>query len=234
MGRSRTRVYPEQHVRMNWPGGQFFAPESLIDGKGRRILWAWVTDPRTIATQQSTGSGVQSLPRVLNITKDGTLTITPAEELQALRRNHRKRENLRVPADSEPTLEGRERRPLELAMEIEPGRAREVGVAVRCSPDGKEETVRGIAPGRSSSSSTWRTRPRDDVVYTQGPLDTGGVRRKADYREPADHGRGPGLRSARRDAPPPRLPRQAHARGLRQRPAVRHPAGLPFAKDSRA
>ena len=33
---------------MNWPGGQFFAPESLLDGKGRRLIWAWVTDPRTI------------------------------------------------------------------------------------------------------------------------------------------------------------------------------------------
>ena len=95
------RFYPEQHVRMNWPGGQFFAPESLIDGKGRRIIWAWVTDPRTITTQQSTGSGVQSLPRVLSLSPDGTLTITPAEELQALRRNHREQANLTVPADSE-------------------------------------------------------------------------------------------------------------------------------------
>ena len=77
------RFYPEQHVRMNWPGGQFFAPESLIDGKGRRIIWAWVTDPRTITTQQSTGSGVQSLPRVLSLSPEGTLRITPAEELQA-------------------------------------------------------------------------------------------------------------------------------------------------------
>ena len=56
---------------MNWPGGQFFAPESLMDGKGRRIIWAWVTDPRTILTQQATGSGVQSLPRVLASTRTG-------------------------------------------------------------------------------------------------------------------------------------------------------------------
>ena len=50
---------------MNWPGGQFFAPESLVGPDGRRIIWAWVTDPRTILTQRATGSGVQSLPRVL-------------------------------------------------------------------------------------------------------------------------------------------------------------------------
>jgi sucrose-6-phosphate hydrolase SacC (GH32 family) len=75
--------------QLNWPGGRFFAPESLLDGKGRRIFWAWVTDPRAITTQQSTGSGVQSLPRVLSLGPDGTLRITPVEELQSLRRNHR-------------------------------------------------------------------------------------------------------------------------------------------------
>ena len=177
--------YPEQHVRMNWPGGQFFAPESMLDGKGRRLIWAWVTDPRTITTQQSTGSGVQSLPRVLNLTKDGTLTITPAEELQTLRRNHRRQENLRMPADSGVTLNDVKGDTLELALEIEPGGAREVGVAVRCSPDGKEETVAWYRPeAKQLVLDMAHSTLRDDVVYTQGPLDTGGVRRKADYRNP--------------------------------------------------
>lgn len=177
--------YPERHIRMNWPGGQFFAPESLLDGKGRRIIWAWVTDPRTILTQQSTGSGVQSLPRVLGLAADGTLTITPAEELQTLRRNHRMRENLRVPAESSLALNDVRGDTLELAMEIEPGTAREIGLAVRCSPDGKEETVAWFRPeAKQLVLDMSRSTSRDDVVYTRGPLDTGGVRRKADYRDP--------------------------------------------------
>jgi beta-fructofuranosidase len=179
------RFYPEQHVRMNWPGGQFFAPESLLDGKGRRLFWAWVTDPRTITTQQSTGSGVQSLPRVLGLTGDGTLTITPAEELQTLRRNHRKQENLKVPAGSGITVNGVRGDTLELAVEIDPASAREIGLAVRSSPDGKEETVAWYRPeAKQLVLDMARSTLRDDVVYTQGPLDTGGVRRKADYRNP--------------------------------------------------
>ena len=42
----KEKFYPEQHVRMNWPGSNFFAPESLLDDQGRRIFWAWVIDPR--------------------------------------------------------------------------------------------------------------------------------------------------------------------------------------------
>ena len=54
----KEKFYPEQHVRMNWPGGTCFAPESLVDAKGRRIFWAWVIDPRLKATKDATGSGV--------------------------------------------------------------------------------------------------------------------------------------------------------------------------------
>jgi sucrose-6-phosphate hydrolase SacC (GH32 family) len=179
------RFYPEQHVRMNWPGGQFFAPESLLDGKGRRIIWAWVTDPRTITTQLSTGSGVQSLPRVLDLDSDGTLTISPAEELQTLRRNHSKQENITVSADAEVAIEGMKCDTMELGVEIEPGTAREVSLAVRCSPDGKEETVVRYLPERKQLVLDMKhSTLRKDVVYTQGPLDTGGIRRASDYKAP--------------------------------------------------
>jgi sucrose-6-phosphate hydrolase SacC (GH32 family) len=179
------RFYPEQHVRMNWPGGQFFAPESLLDGKGRRIIWAWVTDPRTITTQLSTGSGVQSLPRVLALDSDGTLTITPAEELRTLRRNHRKQENITVPADAEIAINGVKGDTMELAVEIEPGTAHELSLAVRCSPDGKEETVVRYRPeAKQLVLDMKHSTLRKDVVYTQGPLDTGGIRRAADYKAP--------------------------------------------------
>ena len=51
------KFHPEQHVRMNWPGGTFFAPESLVDGKGRRVFWAWVIDPRLAAHEGRHGIG---------------------------------------------------------------------------------------------------------------------------------------------------------------------------------
>ncbi|NQT81671.1 GH32 C-terminal domain-containing protein [bacterium] len=177
--------YPEQHVRMNWPGGNFFAPESLVDDKGRRIFWAWVTDPRLITTQRATGSGVQSLPRVLSLAKDGTVQITPVEELQTLRRNHRAAETIALEPDSEVTLENIRGDCLELRLEIDPGVAREVGLKVRCSPDGKEET--GIwydTVSKKLKIDMSRSTLRTDVVYCEGPLDSGGMRRASDNKNP--------------------------------------------------
>ena len=33
--------YPDTHGRMTWADNSFFAPESLLDERGRRIMWAW-------------------------------------------------------------------------------------------------------------------------------------------------------------------------------------------------
>ncbi len=179
------RFFPERHVRMNWPGGQFFAPESLIDAKGRRIIWAWVTDPRTILTQQATGSGVQSLPRVLALDADGNLSITPVEELQSLRRNPRELSGLMIAADSETTVSGVRGDTLELELEIDPGDAKEIGLAVRCTPDDTERTEIWYRPASHTLAiDASRSTQRQDVVYTQGPLDTGGVLRASDYKNP--------------------------------------------------
>ncbi|MBN1443218.1 MAG: GH32 C-terminal domain-containing protein, partial [Planctomycetes bacterium] len=172
------RFLPERHVRMNWPGAQFFAPESLVDAKGRRIFWAWVTDPRVISTQRSTGSGVMSLPRVLALADDGSLRIAPAEEIEALRRNHRRLEGIELAADSEAPLEGIRGPALEISLEIDPASAREVGVKVRCSPDGREETsVWHDREAKLLKLDMSRATLRRDVVYCEGPLDTGGLHR---------------------------------------------------------
>lgn len=80
------RFIPEEHHQMNWPGGPCFAPETLLDGKNRRIMWAWVLDQRR-ASWQGGALGVFTLPRVLSLV-DGALHIAPPAEFAALRRNH--------------------------------------------------------------------------------------------------------------------------------------------------
>ena len=82
---------PETHGRMNWRRSDqsliepthrdFFAPESVLTGDGRRVMWAWLatTDP-AIALKS-----VQSLPRELAIRDDGSLQIDPLKELESLR-----------------------------------------------------------------------------------------------------------------------------------------------------
>jgi sucrose-6-phosphate hydrolase SacC (GH32 family) len=169
---AQVKFFPEQHVRMNWPGGTFFAPESLLDSKGRRIFWAWVTDPRKMTTQRATGSGFQSMPRVLSLAEDGTIRISPAEELQQLRRNHRRLKAASLGANHEVALEAARGDCLELAIEIDPKDATEVGLKVRCSPDGLEETaIYYQASTKKLVLDMSRSTLRKDVKYSAGPLD---------------------------------------------------------------
>jgi sucrose-6-phosphate hydrolase SacC (GH32 family) len=179
------RFFPERHVRMNWPGGMCFAPESLVDAGGRRLFWAWVTDPRIGPSQRAAGSGAQSLPRVLSLAPDGTLRIAPAAEMEGLRRRHRSARDIALPADSEALLPDMRGDCLELSVEIEPGQAREVGLLVRCSPDGAEATAIRYAPAAKTlriemSRSTLRT----DVTYCQPPFHAFALERASDNERP--------------------------------------------------
>lgn len=132
---------PESHARMNWAGGQFFAPETLLDDHGRRILWGWCLDERPHATRVASGwSGVLSLPRVLSLSDDGTLRIEPVEELQRLRINERSLNSLKLASGSEHVLPDIAGDSLELEVELHPGTAAECGVNVRRSPQAEEVT----------------------------------------------------------------------------------------------
>jgi len=136
------RFTPETHGRMTWVDNHFFAPESLVDDKGRRIMWAWVFDGRKRETQAASGwSGTMSLPRVLSLGEDKSLRMAPPDELAILRYNPRKHENLTIPADGELPLKDVSGNSLELDIEMAPEGAAQCGVKVCCSPDGKEQTA---------------------------------------------------------------------------------------------
>ena len=92
------RFTPDVHGRMTWVDKEFFAPESLQDSNGRRIMWSWVFDTRTDAAKQASGwSGEMSLPRLLWVGEDGTLRLRPVPELERLRHNPRRRRKFTVP-----------------------------------------------------------------------------------------------------------------------------------------
>lgn len=135
------KFYPESHAWMNWPGGSFFAPESLVDDQGRRIMWAWVLDWRPGTQPPPSGwSGTMSFPRHLWMGDDGTLRMAPVEEIEALRMNHRAHKNITLNAGKELVLEDVRGDCLELMAEIQPGKAKEVGIKIRRSPNSEEET----------------------------------------------------------------------------------------------
>jgi beta-fructofuranosidase len=64
----------------------FYAPKTQLDANGRRILWGWIPERRSEDAMRAAGwSGMMSLPRVLNLDKDGTLRITSAVQTKVLR-----------------------------------------------------------------------------------------------------------------------------------------------------
>lgn len=64
----------------------FYAPKTQLDAQGRRILWGWIPERRTEAAMREAGwSGMMSLPRVMNLDKDGTLRIQALPRTAALR-----------------------------------------------------------------------------------------------------------------------------------------------------
>ncbi|MBL7200690.1 MAG: glycoside hydrolase family 32 protein [Anaerolineae bacterium] len=136
------RFTPETHGRMTWVDRAFFAPESLADDRGRRIMWAWIFDGREPSTRKASAwSGTMSLPRVLWLAEDRTLRMAPPEELALLRCNPRRVENLTVHSGTEVPLEDVHGRGIELRIEMDSGTAARFGVAVCCSPDSQERTA---------------------------------------------------------------------------------------------
>lgn len=135
------RFFPETHGRMTWVDNTFFAPESLLDEKGRRIMWVWIKDGRSKESQIASGwSGTMSLPRVLWLGEDRTLRMAPPPELQVLRTPLWHGEELRLEAGARLPLPEVQGNTLELSLTIDPGDAMQVGVTVCASPDGAEFT----------------------------------------------------------------------------------------------
>ena len=135
------QFYPESHTQMSWIDNSFFAPESLLDDSGRRIMWAWLLDFRQYRERLKQGwSGTMSLPRVLSLNAQGELNIDVPSEIEALRYRPFNQDNINVPSDTEITIEGVASDSLELVLEFEPTEAVEYGVMVCASENGDERT----------------------------------------------------------------------------------------------
>ena len=136
------QFHPTFHEKMSWVDNSFFAPESLLDDKGRRIMWAWIFDSPGFKMRGDYGwSGTMSLPRVLSLGADGRLLMNPPEEIQRLRYNGKQKTNLTVEAGSELALAGIGGNSLELNLELNARDAKQCGLKVCASPGGEEQTL---------------------------------------------------------------------------------------------
>ena len=76
-------------IRVVDRGFDFYAPQTFLDERGRRILIAWMGTAGTDYTNPTAAAGWQhalTLPRVLHV-KNGRLIQQPVEELKNLRKN---------------------------------------------------------------------------------------------------------------------------------------------------
>ncbi len=133
------RFIPEAKGTVDW-GGCFYAPQTLPDERGRRIMFGWLQEGRSAAAQEAAGwSGVMSLPQVLALADDGSLAGAPAPEVEGLRAGHSRFGGIGV--EGTWVLPGVRGEALEIVANIEPGAAAEVGLSLRRSPEGEEETL---------------------------------------------------------------------------------------------
>ena len=171
------QFHPTFHERMSWVDNEFFAPESLLDARGRRIMWAWLFDRRAGGTRSESGwSGTMSLPRVLTLCKDGKLLMNPPKEIEKLRYHPIEQTKLTVKADSELKLKGISGKSIELALEIVPGKgAAQFGVKVCCSADGSEQTlVYYDAADKKLKVDTTKSGPEGTRRIEAGPFELKG------------------------------------------------------------
>lgn len=168
------QFHPERHERMSFADNAFFAPESLVDDKGRRIMWAWILDEPQFGARSAHGwSGTLSLPRVLSLGDDGRLRMDVPAEIEALRYGAVRQAPGVVQADAELTVDGIAGDSLEIVVEMEGMGASAYGVKVRASPDGREETpVFYDAKESLLKIDTHRSGPEDTPRAVEaGPLD---------------------------------------------------------------
>ncbi|HEY3332451.1 MAG TPA: glycoside hydrolase family 32 protein [Capsulimonadaceae bacterium] len=133
---------PENHGRFTHADRAYFAPESLSDPAGRRILWTWLLDQRSAEVRRGSGSsGELSLPRVVWLGDDGTLRMQPAEEFKRLRINPVKLPDQLITPNCDVPVPTASTNSLEISVRFHIGDSTKCGVRVACSPGGDEQTL---------------------------------------------------------------------------------------------
>ena len=123
-------------------GGHFYAPQTILAPTGRRLLWGWLWEGRSDEAQWAAGwAGVMSLPRVLSLSANNMVSLEPAPELKQLRGTHQRVMDLSILPTSLMQLGEVQGDCLEIQAELVPDEATELGIGVRCAPDGTEQTL---------------------------------------------------------------------------------------------
>ncbi len=121
-------------------GFNFYAPQTMEDAHGRRILFGWM--PMDGIALNKSWAGCMTIPRELRWIGN-QLKIQPVEEMKLLRRNHLAIDKYEVTDDKLHKIEGIKGDCVELIVmyDLRGTSAREFGLCVRISEEGDEKTV---------------------------------------------------------------------------------------------
>lgn len=137
------KYLPDFHAMMSWGSNQFFAPESILTRDGRRVMWAWIMNMPAVAP-----SGVQSLPRELELPADGVLRIKPLRELASLRHDEKSATDIKLSDGEEHALEGIAGDALELEVKVAAPVPKEFGLRLLGDEKGQGEMTILTGSGR--------------------------------------------------------------------------------------
>ena len=157
--RRHHRFEPFGHGRFNFgslgPGG-VHAPSATPDGEGGVYLIHNVNAGKPTEGWNHT----MSLVRRLSLCSDKTLGIEPIAALEKLRGDKTIVGTTPLPANREILMDGVRGNTMEIAVEIDPGGAREICIQVLRSPDGQEQTsIRFHRHG-----NLWEDESKDAIV----------------------------------------------------------------------
>jgi beta-fructofuranosidase len=123
------------------PGTTFYAPQSFTDDSGRRIMFGWLREARSVEAQIEAGwSGVMSLPRELSILADGSLGTAPAREVTRLRGAHASFNGSDLSQGHDLDLGGNSGHAAEIRIELRSPITGAVTTEVLRAADGRETT----------------------------------------------------------------------------------------------
>ncbi|WP_408009095.1 glycoside hydrolase family 32 protein [Pseudalkalibacillus sp. A8] len=135
------KFYQERSMLLDY-GHDFYAPQTLKDDKGRRIMMGWMDMWFSKRPSENDGwVGAMTIPRELTYNQNGIFVQQPVEELKTLRKNHHCIESFEIYGErSFPKLEGIG---TEICIEFDMINSDSpvFGLNLRCSKDRSEKTV---------------------------------------------------------------------------------------------
>ena len=120
-------------------GDAFYAAQSFQEPGGRWLMFGWMPGTTPVPMQLEAGwSGAMSVPRVLGLNERGELEQQPAPELEILRGERHAWHDLELAGTRRLEITGDA---LEIRVVFRLGAASRVGLNVRVSPNGLEQTA---------------------------------------------------------------------------------------------